>query len=772
MQSWMIGSAAALFAVGWLPRLPGMMLCLSFLLFTLGLCALKRRRLTLALLGLACGLVCGQYWGSDLLRQRLPATLEDRVLIVRGRILEPPQLRRYSSGGVRQRFAFEVQDSACTDDRKAACTPFTGKVLMSWYGKQQLAAGERWQFQVRFKRPWGQANPGSFNVQSWLAQRQFAATGSIRSQGAVSLPATISLLDAHQLARQHVIRSLRRDFAGRSELGVLQALSSGDRSAIEPWQWQLFQRFGLNHLVVISGLHVGMVAAIGFWLGGFVGRGAGLRWSWPDSHRCAHISAFITALVYSSLSGFALPTLRALVMLAALQIAALNLRRVQPSRSLLLALLMIALVDPLATHNAGFWLSFSAVALIFLLLYLRPTLRGWRQILALQLLLSPALGLLGSTWFGGSSMVAPLANLVAIPVLSFCLAPLCLLASLLCGVLPGVAQALWSAAAWPVQGFFNVAASLETSGLETWIQIRAGPVQLVFAALGLILLLAPRGWPLRICAPLLFLPLFFVPQRQWPEGVYELTVLDVGQGLSVLVEGRDFALVYDTGTGDPAGPNMAGSVVLPLLQRQGIETLDLLVISHADRDHASGTGTLVEAMGVVELWFGDQPFQLELRQSACEAGTSALWGKVAIQQLHPTAKSPETSSNNRSCVILLDVDGYRVLLPGDIEADLERSLVLYWADQLRASLLIAPHHGSATSSSAPFLRTVKPDHAVFSTGYRNRFGHPQIDVVRRYDAMGIKTFNTATAGAITFRIEAGQLVQIGRWRDIRRFYWH
>jgi competence protein ComEC len=767
----MIGSTAAIFTMGWMPRLPGLGLCLLLLLSSTLLAARRRGCVPLFLLGMACGICYAGYWGGTLLDERLPHSLEGEVLTVRGLILEPPQLRQYSTGGQRARFPFRVEHSECIGV-EVSCASFRGKVLLSWYSEQPLHAGEHWQFQVRLKRPWGLANPGSFNFQSWLAQRRFAATGSVRRQGARKLPGAMPWYRSHQLLRQQVNSQLQLGFSDRRELGVLQALSSGDRSAIGHKQWRDFQHFGLNHLVVISGLHVGMVAAIGFLLGSQLGRLTVLRWALLDSPRVANLCAFALAFAYSALAGFALPTVRALVMLAAIQIAVLCQRRVRPGRSLLLALWVIALVDPLASHNAGFYLSFAAVALIFLLLYLRPGPGGLRQVLRLQLSLSVAMGLLGSAWFGGGSIIAPLANLVAIPVLSLMLAPLCLLASLSALQFPPVAQLLWSLAAWPVQGFFLLADYLQTLGLQAWVPMRLGPGQLLFAAIAMLLLLLPRAWPMRCSALLLALPLFFTPPQKLPVGVHEVTVFDVGQGLAVLIRGPEFAMLYDTGAGDPAGPNMASSVILPWLQSKQLDHLNLLVISHADRDHASGVYSIVDALQVDELWYGDSPYRVELDQQPCRTGRERVWGQLRVLQLHPAAAASARKSNNRSCVILLDVGGYRILIPGDIEAVVEHALVSRWGDQLGAQLILVPHHGSGTSSSSPFVRRVNPELAVYSSGYRNRFGHPQAAVHRRYRAHGVQTLNTASSGAITLTIEAGQLQQLQSFRQIQHYYWH
>jgi competence protein ComEC len=447
-------------------------------------------------------------------------------------------------------------------------------------------------------------------------------------------------------------------------------------------------------------------------------------------------------------------------------------RRLQPLRCLSLALFAIALLDPLATHNAGFWLSFSAVGLIFYLRGNWPGLTKWYFLLFMQLSLSLAMGLLGSLWFGGSGWLSPLANLVAIPVLSFWIAPLCLLAALLAPVADAAAVLAWQLAALPVAGLVSFDELVAASGIPLWISYRPSATAVLMGAIGLLLLFAHRAIPLRWLA-LLCLCLPLLPQRDslLPANLV-VTVMDVGQGLAVLVRSDEAVILYDTGAGDPKGPNMADSVLLPYLQQLGIQRLDLLVISHNDRDHASGIYTLHQQLEVAETWFGEEAFAGISGQSPCRPGKHSAFGALSVTVLHAGRGIVETSANNSSCVIRLETRGFSVLLPGDISSAVERKLVQEQASSLPATVLVAPHHGSKTSSSLPFLRAVDPALAVFSTGYRNRFGHPHPDVQRRYDRLGIASLNTADAGAVFLQVEDGQLADSWGWRQRHYYYWY
>jgi len=759
MLSGTIGIALATFAAGWMPALPARQGIAVLALFALFCAGLKPVAATRFLAGACLGLLYGVLWGENLLDRRPAPALEGEVLEVRGLVLEPPQRRAFSGGGERQRFPFLATEFACPKN-ESACPADARRILLSYYGEQPIEAGERWRFQVRLKRPWGLANPGSFNYQAWLSQHRFAATGYVRDTGLRRLSAGRGWTGPHQRWRQRIANALRAGLPDSPARGVLLALSNGDRSAIGPEQWRRIRRYGLNHLIVISGLHVGMIAGLGFLIGRVFGR------------KPAHLSAALFALVYSAQAGFALPTLRALVMLATVQLVALGGRRVRPFRCMGVALFAVALIDPLATHNAGFWLSFAAVALIFYLNGQWPGVRGWRFVLLLQFSLSPATGLLASVWFGGASWLAPLANLLAVPVLTFWLAPLCMLASIVAPAFETAAGFLWKLASLPLVGFFRFDAFLSDLRIPLWLEFRLTPAAATGAIVGVVLLLAHRASPFRWVACVFFALLMFSEKPPPARDELRVTVLDVGQGLAVVLRTARATVIYDTGAGDPMGPNMAGSVILPFLQREGIDTVDLLVLSHGDRDHASGVYTLHDSIPIRRTWYGDARFEGLPDQEPCREGLALRLGDLELRALHPGRGPLPRKSNDRSCVLTVGHRGARLLLPGDIESPVELELVRRFGAELASDILLAPHHGSRTSSSGPFLRRVAPEIAVFSAGYRNRFGHPHPEVVARYRRYGIDVYDTAAGGAISLHLKNGNLAEPAQWREVRRFYWH
>ncbi len=744
MQSRMIVSAVGVLLVGWMPTLPPLMLPLSGALIFW--CSRRRWPQPGALGACFClGAAYGVAWGQTLLDARLPPSLETVPLTAQVTVLEPPQQR--ATGRPRQRFTAHVHLLACPGTVQE-CQRVIGKVLLSYYGDQPLRAGERWQMEVRLKRPRGLANPGSFNYESWLAQRRFVATGTVRDRPMSLLPDSAG--PWHQRWRQGVGDRLRAALADGEVRGVLLALSNGDRSGLSQQSWERFQRYGLNHLVVISGLHVGLVAGMGFLLGRLGGR------------RCAHISAALLALMYSALAGFALPTIRALIMLASVQLAAVAGRRLRPGRSLSAALLGIALVDPLATLGAGFWLSFAAVAWILYLHHMWPGLSPWKLTLLIQCVLAPAMGLLASLWFGGLGWLAPAANLVAVPVLSIWLAPLCLIAA----VVPGLDATLWTLAALPVEGFLALDARIAAE-LPLWLSYRPHLAALLVASAGLLCLASHPRLPFRPIGLLLLLGALLPAAPAPPRS--EFWLLDVGQGLSAVLLHQDFTLVYDTGAGYPEGPNLAGSVVVPFLERAGVDEIDLLVISHGDNDHASGVFTLHRRFPVTKTWVGDDVFPDLPGQQHCRAGMGLERRDLSIRVLSPTGE--ETAGNNRSCVLLLTVAGYRLLLPGDIEAAVEHRLLRANRAALAADVLVVPHHGSRSSTTSALLAAVAPELALLSRGYRNRFGHPHDPVRKRLDVFDLAPCDTAEQGALRLVLENGRLVALERWRGQRHYYW-
>jgi competence protein ComEC len=768
MLSGTIGTALGALLTGWLPCLPGWPICACALLFAALLARLTHAHpLATLLLGLSLGLGWGQLSGERLLASRLSADLEGKAVVLEGVVAAPPQRRSYPGGRQRQRFPFQVERRICGEPGCDSAIP-ARRVLLSYFGPQRIAVGDRWRLTARLKRPWGLANPDSFNFQAWLARQRFDATGSVRARELVRLPPGGGY-SWYQRWRGLVADRLAQLSLEQPVRGVLTALSNGDGSAIPREEWRRLQRYGLNHLVVISGLHVGLVAAVGYFCGRLVGALLGLVWQRSHARAGGRWGALTAAFTYALLSGFGLPAQRALIMLASVQLLSAGGRQLRPVPCLALALAGVALVDPLASHSGGFWLSFGAVGLIFWIREAYPGLAGWRQLLLIQAVLSAGTGLLASLWFGGVGWVAPLANLVAVPVLSLWLAPLCLLAAVVAIPLPGLSAGLWQLAGLPVAAFFQLADALQGFDELWWLAMKPRAWQVALALLALLWLSGPAGLLPRRLALLLLLPLAFPATRLPDAGTLQVTVFDVGQGLAVLAHSRDATLLYDSGPGDPAGPNTASSVILPYLAARRIVP-DVVIASHGDNDHASGIPVLMEAFPDAQLWYGEPLPTHHDNAFACRAGREWRSGGLLVQQWHPAASGGE--GNAGSCVLLVDLEGFRVLLPGDIGHASELELLDGRPGNWDIDLLVAPHHGSASSSSGAFLNRARPRHVVFAAGYRNHFGHPSADVIKRYRRRGARVYRTDHGGAVTFEARHGQLRAVRQWRRQRTFYWH
>jgi len=765
MQSWMIGAVSGLIFTGTWRDLPPWPLSLLFAGCALVLLTQKSAGAKLAC-GLACGCALGLAYGTVLLQHRLEVGCVGIPLTVTGQVSSLPSDEQVFGRERRQRFEFRVDELAPTRCKGPS------KIILSYYGQHKIHPGESWQFEVKLKKPWGLANPGSFNMQVWFAQESIDAIGSVRESGLTKpLPSTGGLFAIHHRLRQQISERIGELELNRDVIAMLQALTVADNSAIDPPLWQLGQQLGINHLLVISGSHIAFVAGAGFLLGGLLTRIA--PGSTISSVWIPQVFALILACFYGALAGFSIPVQRALVMLGSFVVASLAGRRSEPQYSLLLAAVGVLIINPLAALGSGFWLSFGAVFVLLWLARWQQGLGAVRRLLNTHGYMSLVMLPLGALFFGGGSVVAMVANLLMIPLVGLLVVPLSLLAVVsFLGGWP-VASGLWYLAGWPLQQLLPAAYALADMGGEwLFLPLSAGLAHALLALLAVGMLILPGGMRLKFLAIVLALPLALPPVLASPQADLntQVTVLDVGQGTAVVVRSGERVLVYDTGGGDPKGLNMGSMAVLPYLQRQGIDSLDTLVISHPDLDHSAGTAVILEALKVERFRYGGEgPGIGEGRP--CIAGESWRWpaGQV-FQFLSPGLETPYRS-NDSSCVLQVQVGDYRILLPGDVEEERERTLVQYWGENLRSDWLLAAHHGSRTSSSLALLKRVRPQAAVISSGYANRFGHPHSLVIQRLRDRGVEIFSTASEGALEFTVVPGQQLHIDAYREQEQRYW-
>ena len=679
----------------------------------------------------------------------------------------------------RIRFEFVIQQYLDQPTKTQLSLP--KKVRLSWYRHSkhklpEIQLGEQWRFQVRLKPPVGFMNPGGFDYEAWLFSQNIRATGYVRKHVDNQLVMPVSEFSFKSL-RVSLLNKMLQLTDGLRSQGVLLALALGYRNEISDSDWDLLLKTGTNHLVAISGLHIGMIAAVFYWLGLrgiWCIRFLRIPYPWPQQMVAAMI-AWCAALTYAWLAGFALPTQRALMMLSVGLLGLMLYRQLRPGQALGLALLLVLIVDPFAVNQASFWLSFGAVAVLLYCFAGRQSRRPQRQQLILtwgkvQGWLLVGLSPLTVYWFGGAAALASLANLIAIPLIGFIVVPLTLLAMLLSGFWSVAASFLINLADQSLNLLWPVLTTMSAWPLARWEQTLPPSWAVLLAMVGVVLLLAPRGLPGRWVGFFWLMPmLLYVPTRP-AEGDFDLTVLDVGQGTAVILRTATHNLLYDAGPSSGAQFDSGRMVIQPFMKQQNIQQLDMMVISHGDNDHIGGAKTILEAIPVTAI-ITSVPDQLASFQAvACHNQQRWHWDGVDFEIIHPR-KQQTWQGNDGSCVLQISNGQSRVLLTGDIEKPAERTLLAAYPLQ-PVNLLLVPHHGSRTSSIKTFLKVLQPEHAVFTAGLFNRYGFPKPDVVQRYRDRGSQIWVSGQQGALTFTATDKGLRFKQAYRSSAQRYWH
>jgi competence protein ComEC len=491
---------------------------------------------------------------------------------------------------------------------------------------------------------------------------------------------------------------------------------------------------------------------------------------WP-AQRSAALTALGVACFYALLAGFSVPTQRAVLMLSVLMGAVIFNRVARPMHTLAFALLVVLIWDSLAVLSAGFWLSFSAVAIIFYAVIGRLSLkRPWWHWGRTQWLLAVGLFPLVLIFFQRASLVAPLANLLAVPWVGLLVVPVTLAGSLSAAVFPAVGAALLSLASALLDVLWAVLDLLIRIPLSVWHH--SPPAwALVPAMLGIALLLAPRGWPGRWLGAIFFSPLILVSPARSELGGYWITLLDVGQGLSIVIQTRNHTLLYDTGPKFSDYFNAGDAAVLPYLRSRGIDLIDLMVVSHGDSDHMGGTDAVKEVMHIDRI-LTSVPERIDHpKVDHCVEGMSWRWDGVEFELLHPTTQRGG-EGNDQSCVLSLRGAGGSTLITGDIESDAERRLLETYGYRLESDIMLIPHHGSLTSSSLAFVEAVNPQIALLSVGFKNRFDLPAQQITERYEAFGVKVLDTSSHGAVRIFVHPAKGIEIRPgYRQSDKRYW-
>jgi competence protein ComEC len=703
----------------------------------------------------ACGLLWALGHAQWLKSDVLPSALEGQVLVIDGRVVGLPS-------GDRQRLRFEFRISRARRDGDGV--ELAGrKVRLSWYRQAPIVLpGQQWQLAVRLRRPRGLLNPGGRDYERWLFTRGISATGHVMSRAGNRLTTGDAATGLDGL-RHSLSKAITEQLAGQASAGIVAALAVGDRSGLSNAQWHTFRATGTSHLMAISGLHIGLVAGLVFFLVVRLWSALGTPVLWLAAPQAGALVALVAGVVYAGLAGFALPTQRALVMLAVIMAGVILCRRVAPSTSFCLALITVLVADPFAVLSVGFWLSFGAVAAILLGMSARlralPGARWqrlWWRWGRVQWLVAVALLPATMSWFLEYPLLAPLANVLAVPWAGLVLVPLVLGATALLLPFPALGGGLLAVAGWAADVLWQLLDSL--AGLD-WVLpadgAPAGPA-LAAACVGAALLIAPRGFPSRALGVIWLLPMLLPLALRPAHGDYWMTLLDVGQGLAAVVRTRAHVLVYDTGPRYAAGFDAGRDVVAPYLRHQGIDHVDLLILSHGHNDHVGGARALMERVPVKAIM--SNVHGAWRPRKACLAGHRWRWDGVEFRIVHP-ASAAAGSGNNGSCVLKVTGAGGRLLLPGDVEADGEAEMLARNSNALRADVLVIPHHGGRSSSGVAFLDAVRPELALFPVGYRNRYRFPHRQVLRRLADRAVTRFDTARHGAISLRFDADVGIQ-------------
>lgn len=736
MKTGMCAFALGLLALRFLPALPPMAWLIAGPVLALMLLPFRTYPLAFFLLGLGWACLSAQ-WALD---DRLMPALDGQTRWLEGRVIGLP---RQTGEGVR----FELADSRSRNAR------LPKRIRVSWRGGPPVRSGERWRLAVTLKRPAGLLNFHGFDQEAWLLAQRIGATGSVKD-GERLAPARNAWRDS---VRQ---RLMAVDAQGR-EAGLV-ALVLGDGSGLATADWQVLQDTGTVHLLVISGQHIGLLAGLIYGLIAGLARYGCWPRTWPWLPWACGL-AFSAALGYGWLAGFGVPVQRACVMVGLVLVWRLRFRHLGLWWPLLLALNGVLVLEPLASLQPGFWLSFAAVAVLILAFggRLGPW-SLWQAWTRPQWLM--AIGLFPVLWVLGLpiSLSAPLANLVAVPWISLVVLPLALAGTALLP-LPFIGEGLLWLAGGALDGLFKGLAWL-AGHMPAWIPAQVPLGYWLVSLLGAVLLLLPNGVPFRVLGWPMLLLAVFPPRAMVPHGQVEVVQLDVGQGQSLILRTRHHALLYDagprTGTFD-----LGARVVLPSLRKLGVGALDLMLLSHADVDHAGGAAAIAKGIPIKRVVGGETDgLPAFIGTQPCVSGERWTWDGVTFELWQwPGA----ISGNAKSCVLQVQANGERLLLTGDIDRDAEQAML---ASPLAVPTewLQAPHHGSRSSSSWAFVERLSPRNVLISRGRGNAFGHPHPQVMERYQRLGSQVYDSAEQGAV--HVQLGAFAPPVVARSQRRFW--
>lgn len=699
---------------------------------------------------------------------QLPKILEGKTLIAKGRIITIPE--NFSNV---VRFDFLIQKlETSVSLRYPIPVRIKGHFYKNLNVLNNFKKGDIWQFALRLRRPRAFWNPGSFDYQAELFQQNICATGYLLEKSPLHLIQRTNVYYFIDTLRQKITTNVKKSLQAYPLIGLINALTTGMRCEITDEQWRVMRGTGTNHLFAIAGLHLAFIAGIIYWIVRFTFCRISVVTLYIPAPKIAGALTLLFTIFYSALAGFAIPTQRALLMLSLFSLAIIKRRYLTSWHSFHLTLLIILIMEPFAVLSASFWLSFTAVILIFYAVSNRmKPLENWRAWCRIQLTLSLGLIPLSLLFFQQISWISFIANLIAIPSIGFLILPLSLLGSLLSlvsavlgkNILIFVEKLL--ELLWRLLSFFSEIPFTQYYAYlsNRWI--------LASSIIGILLILAPRGTPTRCLGFIWLLPLFFGESQGPQYGDIWIHLLDVGQGLASVVRTQHHVLIYDTGPRLSPSFDAGKLVLLPFLQTIGVHKVNLMVISHGDNDHSGGATIILKQIQVDKILSSIPKKFLPRIVNLCEEQMRWQWDGINFEILYPPSNL-DYLGNNSSCVLKISNQLQSILLVGDIEKTAENYLVHTKQKSLQSTVLIVPHHGSKTSSSIEFLNYVQPAYALFPTGFHNRFKFPHKIVLNRYQRLGSKIYNTATEGTITLKLNARSYnIQAETYYERNHHFW-
>jgi len=648
--------------------------------------------------------------------------------------------------------------------------PFKAKVRLSWYGadRPKLVVGDEWVLTIKLKHNNGLRNQGGFDYEKWLFANRISATGYVRKSEVNKVLSSSNTAFIHQL-RQSIKTTLSPYLKDLDFSGVINALILGDRSLIKTKNWLLFQQTNTTHLSVISGLHIGLISTLLFFIASFFWRLSRLLVLITPAQVVGSFFGIIGALSYAFIAGFSVPTQRAFIM-ASVAFLSIILRTQYNVWTLYgLAMLLVLMLNPLSVYDVGFWLSFYAVGVILYGVSLFNNKSALSKLIYLQLLICVAMTPITLWFFQSSSSLSGLANLIAIPTFSFIVTPISLLGALFSVVEITTPAQLCFAIADKTLSFLAVfLQQISDLSFNRLHFMPASALDLLLLVIGACLLILPQGLKLRRAAVLIIAIPILTSQTNISAKTALIDVLDVGQGLSVIVRTENHTLVYDTGSHSPSGFNMGDAALIPFLIANQVNRIDTIIISHGDNDHIGGLQAVMNNFTVDKI-LSSVPNKITAPAELCHSGQSWIWDDVQFDILSPLSDTT-LKGNNASCVLKISTADASLLLTGDIEKKAEKTLLNNNASILEAVVMLTPHHGSKTSSTEAFIGAISPAIAISSAGYKNPYKHPAKAIVDRYRNTGVAVFDTSCSGQLSFALD--DKIIINEYRKEQRSFYH